>query len=64
MSEYKWMNSTRLFFDGLFEMLGEILLAFIRRVAPFAVPAAPAFFFGHALFATVQDLSGNVALAV
>lgn len=48
------MKRFELFFDSLFEMLGNIIISFIRRVAPFAVPAAPAYFFGHAV-ATAVD---------
>lgn len=34
----------------LFATCGNILLAFIRQLAPFSVPFAPAFFFGHAIY--------------
>jgi len=58
------MQLVRDFCDGLFEMLGEILLSFIRRVAPFAVPLAPASFFGHAIFAAVVLMTSSDSLAL
>jgi hypothetical protein len=51
-------------FDAFFEMNGNIALSFIRRLAPFAVPAAPAFFFAHAVYTGVVLMTGNVSLAV
>jgi len=44
---------------ALFEMFGNIMLAFIRKMAPFAVPLAPAFFFMHAVWAAVLGLTGS-----
>ena len=64
MKRFAWMQLVRDFCDGLFEMLGEILLAFIRRVAPFAVPLAPASFFGHAIFAAVVLMTSSDTLAL
>lgn len=49
------MKKTELFFDSLFETIGNIIISFIRRVAPFAVPAAPAWFFGHAVSTAVSS---------
>lgn len=49
------MKQTELFFDSLFETIGNIIISFIRRVAPFAVPAAPAWFFGHAVSTAVSS---------
>ncbi|KAA3661602.1 MAG: hypothetical protein DWQ04_15940 [Chloroflexi bacterium] len=64
MKRFSWMQLVRDFCDGFFEMLGEILLAFIRRVAPFAVPLAPASFFGHAIFAAVALMTSSDTLAL
>lgn len=47
---------TEAFFDGLFGVVGNILLAFIRRMAPFAVPLAPAFFLAHAVASNASQL--------
>lgn len=49
------MKRTEQFFDVLFETVGNIIISFIRRVAPFATPAAPAYFFGHAVYSAVTD---------
>jgi hypothetical protein len=51
------------FFDNLFETAGNIALAFIRRAAPFAVPMAPAYFFGHAIY-TAVDRNDWLAITV
>lgn len=56
------MKQTELFFDSLFETIGNIIISFIRRVAPFAVPAAPAWFFGHAVATAVT--TGSIAVFV
>jgi O6-methylguanine-DNA--protein-cysteine methyltransferase len=58
------MKQVEKFFDAFFEMNGNIALSFIRRLAPFAVPAAPAFFFAHAVYTAVVLMTGNVSLAV
>lgn len=50
---------TEAFFDSLFEMIGNILLALIRRLAPFAVPAAPAFFLAHAVAAAASQIEAG-----
>ena len=51
----QWMQQIERFFDALFGMLGNIIVAFVRRLAPFAVPAAPAYFFGHAVAGAVTE---------
>lgn len=56
-----WMHQTERFFDDLFGMIGNIIVAFVRRLAPFAVPAAPAYFFGHAVASAVTE---SLAVAV
>jgi hypothetical protein len=58
------MKQVERFFDAFFEMNGNIALSFIRRLAPFAVPAAPAFFFAHAVYTAVVLMTANVSLAV
>ena len=50
------MNKAEKFFDTLFETGGNILLSFIRRLAPFAVPLAPAFFLAHAVATAAGSL--------
>ena len=44
-------------FDSLFSALGSIFLSFIKRLAPYAVPLAPAFFLGHAVYAAATTIS-------
>jgi hypothetical protein len=44
------LHQIEIFFDSLFEAIGNILLSLIRRLAPFSVPAAPAYFFGRAVY--------------
>lgn len=46
-----------LFFDHLFDAIGGIFLSFIRRLAPYAVPLAPAFFLGHAVYTAAAAIS-------
>ena len=58
------MKQTELFFDSFFETIGNIIISFIRRVAPFAVPAAPAYFFGHAVATAVTTDSIAVFVGV
>ncbi len=58
------LKQIEIFFDALFETGGNIALAFIRRLAPFSVPAAPAFFFGHAVYTAVLAMSGLTAVAI
>jgi hypothetical protein len=50
-------------FDGLFETGGNISLAFFRRLAPFIVPAAPAFFFAYSLYTAVVAMGADPILA-
>lgn len=50
-------NTSRLA-EAFFGMLGDILLALLRKLAPFLVPFAPAWVFGH----TVATTSGNAAV--
>lgn len=61
MSRFKRIEA---FFDALFETGGNIALAFIRRLAPFSVPAAPAFFFGHAVYTAVLAMAGRSAIGL
>ena len=49
-------------FDGLFIMLGNIALSLIKRLAPFSTPAAPAFFFGHAVYTAVYGMESSAGL--
>lgn len=64
MKVNNWMKTTERFFDELFGMIGNVIIAFIRRVAPFAVPAAPAFFFAHAVYSSVESMSNSNGFAV
>lgn len=53
------MQKIEQFFDDLFGLGGNIALAFIRRLAPFAVPLAPAFFLAHAVATSANEVSGG-----
>lgn len=57
-----WMRQVEEFAESVFRMLGNIVLAFIRRLAPFAVPAVPAIFFGHSVYRATGEM-GGAALA-
>lgn len=57
------MKKTESFFDALFGMFGSIAISFIRRLAPFIVPLAPAFFLSHAVALSAYDLSQSWSLA-
>lgn len=61
MSRFKRIEA---FFDALFETSGNIALAFIRRLAPFSVPAAPAFFFGHAVYTAVLAMASSSVIGL
>lgn len=52
----KILTQTLYFFEEVFHTIGGILLAFIRQLAPFAVPASPAFFLAHAVGAAADAL--------
>lgn len=58
-----WMERIEYIFDGLFETGGNISLAFFRRLAPFIVPAAPAFFFAYSLYTAVLAMGADPILA-
>lgn len=58
-----WMKRIEYIFDGLFETGGNISLAFFRRLAPFIVPAAPAFFFAYSLYTAVLAMGADPILA-
>ncbi|MCA9935976.1 MAG: hypothetical protein H6662_15700 [Ardenticatenaceae bacterium] len=62
---HKILSKTEAFFDKLFETIGNIALALIRRLAPFAVPAAPAYFLSHAVASAAGQLeAGWIGLVV
>ncbi len=63
MTRPSWMESIEYTFDGLFETGGNISLAFFRRLAPFIVPAAPAFFFAYSLYTAVVAMNADPSLA-
>lgn len=44
-------------FDQMFAAIGGIILSFFRHFAPYIVPVAPAFFFGHAMHMAVIAVS-------
>ena len=57
-----WMQQAEQFAESLFRMMGNIALAFMRRLAPFAVPAVPAIFFGHSVYRATGKM-GSQGLA-
>lgn len=63
MTRPTWMETIEFVFDGLFETGGNISLAFFRRLAPFIVPAAPAFFFAYSLYTAVLAMGARIGLA-
>jgi hypothetical protein len=64
MKQPDWMTDTEQYADALFGMTGNIITAFISRLAPFVVPLAPAFFFAFSIYGQVRDMSGNQPLAL
>lgn len=63
MTRPSWMERIEHIFDGLFETGGNISLSFFRRLAPFIVPAAPAFFFAYSLYTAVVAMGADPVLA-
>ena len=59
MKQPNWMTSTEQYADALFGMMGNIITAFISRLAPFVVPLAPAFFFAHSIYGQVLAMSDD-----
>lgn len=57
-------NKTLSFFEQIFQTIGGILIAFIRQIAPFAVPAAPAFFLAHAVGSAADSLEPGLGIYV
>ena len=64
MKQPNWMTSTEQYADALFGMMGNIITAFISRLAPFVVPLAPAFFFAHSIYGQVLAMSDDRRLAL
>lgn len=64
MKQPNWMTDTEQYADALFGMVGNILTAYISRLAPFVVPLAPAFFFAHSVFGQVLTLTEDQRLAL
>lgn len=61
--KHSWMKVTESFFDDLFQMFGNIILSFIRQIAPMAVPAAPALSFGYTVYYGILAMTANPMLA-
>lgn len=61
---FPWLRYAEDAATALFETGGNIALAFIRRLAPFAVPLAPAAFFGHAVYEAVIHMTANIVAAL
>jgi hypothetical protein len=64
MKQPNWMTDTEQYADALFGMVGNILTAYISRLAPFVVPLAPAFFFAHSVYGQVLTLTDDQRLAL
>ena len=64
MKQPNWMTSTEQYADALFGMMGNIITAFISRLAPFVVPLAPAFFFAHSIYGQVLAMTNDQPLAL
>ena len=46
--------------DAVFKTTSSIAFSFLTNLAPFVTPLGPAFFFGHSLYKTVQELTGSL----
>lgn len=57
------LNQAERLADALFAATGGILISFVRRVAPFATPAAPAFFFGFTVYLAALDIGASVTVS-
>ena len=64
MKQPNWMTYTEQYADALFGMIGNILTAYISRLAPFVVPLAPAFFFAHSIYGQVLTMTSDQKLAL
>ena len=52
------------FFNDIYEMVGEISEGGFTKLAPLAMPAAPAFFFGWAIGTAVHELTNSLWAAI
>lgn len=59
MNKHNWMTDTEQFADALFGMVGNIITAFISRLAPFIVPLAPAFLFAHSIYGQALAITND-----
>lgn len=64
MKQPNWMTNAEQYADALFGMAGNIITAFISRLAPFVVPLAPAFFFAHSIYGQVMEMTDDRQLAL
>jgi multisubunit Na+/H+ antiporter MnhG subunit len=64
MKEHNWMAEAEQFADALFGMTGNIITAFISRLAPFVVPLAPAFFFAHSIYGQALSITSDQGISL